>query len=362
MLRAVPPARRGAVFDATYAGRDLTAEAIPDAILEVLPHTRRHAAARRMLALPAIASDTAATRRITAFLPYREALPVLTAAVRSADADERADGYQLLVRCAARTGDPAVLVELLGGLTRIRNERDPVRCQLLSELAAVRPEMFDVASVPLLDDLVVDAIDAWDCSWQTRGAIRRLVYGILTYAVADDQTRPLLSWALDTLELLGEWRYSSMIGDLRRLRRGQEHEVCARMRPFLAAALDRGDAWPLLGVAASLGRRAWQLPELQDLLGRAVEVKEDSAVRRAVDLWLAPPRTRSERVGRLVDRVGCHNCVTVAELGVYAAGSYSLIRPPSTARRVIRWAGRAGFGSSVRGGRSSRLRCGRRSL
>jgi hypothetical protein len=42
----------------------------------------------------------------------------------------------------------------------------------------------------------------------------------------------------------------------------------------------------------------------------------------------------------LVHRVGCQNSVSGPELGVYAAGWYSLIRPPSTVRRVIRVTGR----------------------
>jgi hypothetical protein len=63
-----------------------------------------------------------------------------------------------------------------------------------------------------------------------------------------------------------------------------------------------------------------------------------------------------------IDLAGCQNCVTRSELGVHAAGWYSLICPPRTVRRVIRWAGLAGMGWSGRGGRSSRPRCGRRPL
>jgi hypothetical protein len=54
--------------------------------------------------------------------------------------------------------------------------------------------------------------------------------------------------------------------------------------------------------------------------------------------------------------VGFHNSATGADLGFYAARSYSLIKPPSTARRWIRSRERSATGWSGRGGRSWRLR------
>ena len=66
-----------------------------------------------------------------------------------------------------------------------------------------------------------------------------------------------------------------------------------------------------------------------------------------------------------VDPVGFQNSATSLDLGFYAARSYSLMRPLRTGRRLIRfrdmsgWGGRAGPG---RGGRSWRLRWGRRPL
>jgi hypothetical protein len=60
--------------------------------------------------------------------------------------------------------------------------------------------------------------------------------------------------------------------------------------------------------------------------------------------------------------VGFQNSATGLDLGVYAAGSYSLMRPPRTARRLIRSWVRSAAGWSGRGGRSWRLRWGRRPL
>jgi putative intracellular protease/amidase len=50
------------------------------------------------------------------------------------------------------------------------------------------------------------------------------------------------------------------------------------------------------------------------------------------------------------------------DLGFYAVRSYSLIRTPRTGRRLIRSLARSATGWSGRGGRSCRLRWGRRPL
>jgi hypothetical protein len=268
----------------------------------VLPHGRRHAEARRMLALPAVAAETTARLRCTAFLPYAEVVGVLDEATRSAEAEERAYAYELLVRCAARTGDPTAVTDLLAGLKRIRNEQDPVRSRLLMALAEIRPDLFETAAVGALDGLVRDALDARDCSWQSSNAVVRLVFRVLWQSVAVHDRQPLALWALETLERIGGWRRTPVPVDLRRvLRRGQEHAVFDRLRQRFSDGVRRNDAWSLLVFARSLGKRGWHLPGLQELIGRAAKGSSDAVVTSAVALWLAPPRGRAEKVAQLVD-------------------------------------------------------------
>ena len=64
----------------------------------------------------------------------------------------------------------------------------------------------------------------------------------------------------------------------------------------------------------------------------------------------------------LANLVGFQNLATAPDLGFYAARSYSLMRPPRTGRRLIRSRERSATGWSGRGGRSWRLRWGRRPL
>ncbi|GIJ60119.1 HEAT repeat domain-containing protein [Virgisporangium aurantiacum] len=310
VLHRLPPARREAVFDIANADRDLTTALLSDELLDVLPHARRHAETRRMLALPAVRTEPARTNRFSAFLPYDEAVAALTAATRGADPDERAAAYAGLIRAAAATGDTAAVTDLFTHLGRVRNEQDPVRSVVLHGLAErVRPELYDPEDPRVrdaLDQLVRDALDARDRSYATQSAVHTLIFRVLTATAATTArptAPPLLAWALDSVERLTLWNYAAAGGGgWAALRRGQEHEVFARIRPWLVAAVDRGQPAAALSVARALGRRAWAVTGLQELVKAATRSKQDGIVTQAVHLWLEPPTTRVERAAELVRR------------------------------------------------------------
>jgi len=97
---------------------------------DVAPEDR--AAVRRLAAIGVVATDPPTRLRTAAFLPYEDALPLLDKATRSAEADERAFAYALLVRCAARDGD---LEALIGAWRRYRE----LMAALAEELAEDLP-------------------------------------------------------------------------------------------------------------------------------------------------------------------------------------------------------------------------------
>ena len=97
LLKTVAPADRAELFDAAHADVDRRHARPNDQLLEVLPHDRRVAEIRRLLALPEVAQDEAETLRYTAHLGWSEAEPALSAASRRNLADDRATGYELLV-------------------------------------------------------------------------------------------------------------------------------------------------------------------------------------------------------------------------------------------------------------------------
>ncbi|MQY14704.1 hypothetical protein SRB5_48800 [Streptomyces sp. RB5] len=301
LLKQLPPARRPALLDAATAGQDLTHTMLDPALLDVLPHRRRIAEARRMTdQARASGAHWTVVLRAAAHLPPAEVRDELLAAVSRSDADDRAQAYPLLVRNAALTRDPGAVAVLLTDLQRLRNEQDPVRSAALQALTHVPAACFTAASAEPLTRIATDAVEARDSSWATRRAVRTLALAVLREHAAGGG-RELIGWSLDTLTGLTGHSGGVDIGRLdTALRHGQEHDVVAALRPWLEAGADKADHALTFALVRALGRRAWRMPELQDLLWQAVQYGSDATVRTAVGLWLEQPRGRDERVGRIV--------------------------------------------------------------
>ncbi|MGP4096221.1 hypothetical protein [Nonomuraea sp. KM90] len=300
LLRSVPPSRRDTVFTATMEGVDLSQALLSEDLLNVLPLRRRVAEARRMLGLRVIAEDPYRSLELTAFLPYDEAEPVLRAATRRSEGFDRANGYVHLVACAGRGRDPEIVTRLADALGRLRNEQDPVRLAAAQALGRLPSQLFLAAHVPFLDRLVEDALAARDCSHPTRLALARLAAQVFEQGARQDDAA-LLDYALRVSERLAGHVGTVSLGELTRvLRRGQEAVLVRRLAPFLAAGADRDRHELAFLLAAALGRRGHDLPELQRALERAVHATSQTVAARAIGLWLEPPRTRGERVAALL--------------------------------------------------------------
>ncbi|MGC4790657.1 hypothetical protein ACLQ22_22860 [Micromonospora sp. DT178] len=294
LLAALPPSRRGGLYDAVFADVD-TAARIPDApLMEVLPHAWREREARRVLALDDVRHDEAQVRSWSALLPWPAASAALTPALRAADARDRAVAYELLLAAARRSRDPAAAAEVLTRLDRLRNEQDPVRAVALAELANLAP-LLRADAVEVLTRITADATTTRDASTRTLAALGTLAARVLGRHVDEPA---LLRWALDTLDrLFGGHRLPPLGRFDETLRRGQETLVFARLRGWVEAGMARGQFTALFAVTRALGRRAWHVPELQELLRRATTPGTVAAVvREAVELWLADPGTRAQRV------------------------------------------------------------------
>ena len=279
LLRALPPARRGTVYDAVLAEVDTADDAPGPEVMEALPRDWRYREARRVLSLPRIASQESETVFWSAYLPWAEAVPALTGWLRSPSPIERMAANAFLVQAARHSQDPEVAAELVARLPRLRNEQDPVRASALRGLAGLA-RLLRPGSAGTLTTLVTDALQARDASSQTLGALGNLAVAVLTHH--DDPE--LVRWALHTLDRLPS------LPPLGTLRRGSETLIFARLRDWIVAGCDRGDFDRLFAVARALGRRARNVPELQELLGRAVDAGNTSYVlRQAIELWLDDP-------------------------------------------------------------------------
>ncbi|MEO3765457.1 hypothetical protein [Streptomyces sp. B5E4] len=302
LLRRTPPSRREALFDAAMAERDTARDDFPADLLDALPHRRRAAEARRMAA-QARERDAHPSTVLSAVacLPVAEARGELLAALRRSDADERAHAYRLLVANAARSGHPEDVTSAVRLLAeRLRNDQDPVRSVALRQLAETHPALFTADAADHLHLIAADAIAARDSSPLTRGALRTLAVALLREHAAGGRPE-LVSFSLRTITRLTGHTGGADLGRLdTSLRRGQEHEVFDALEPWLEAGADKVDHGLTFALARALGRRAWEMPKLQEYLWQAVQFGNDATVRTAVSLWLEPHAGRGERVGRLL--------------------------------------------------------------
>ncbi|MGX7671334.1 hypothetical protein [Plantactinospora sp. DSM 117369] len=298
LLDELPPARRGELYDGALAEVNTATRVPATEVMEALPAAVRIREATRLLGLPEIREREDMVRYWSSFLAWPDASAALADALRSGDAGERAQAYGMLVHAARRSRDPQVVAELVDRLGRLHNEQDPVRSAALSALSSVA-RLLTPAAAAGLTRLTTDAVEARDGSAVTTSALSALAADTLQHHVEVPELR---EWALLTIDLVGS---TAQVPVLRRfdvvLRCGQETMVADRLSGWVTAAMERGRYGPLFALTGALGKRAWRVPELQELLHRATgRHSPESVAARAVELWLDNPRGRSDRVEQLL--------------------------------------------------------------
>lgn len=300
LMRACPPSHRGALLQEAFTERSLESLVLSDALMEVLPHMVRSEQAKRMLALREVAADADATLRVSTYLPFAEAWPILEPITKRSDADQRANGYQRLVMCATLSRDRGVFTQMMQHLTRLKNDQDPVRMQATSMLRQVPASRFGDEDAPFLSALAECIVEARDTSWSTRSNLQSVLVDVLiTSAPRPDS--PLFQSALRSLVLLAG-RDGTLPLPYLQDRLPQRH-VAAFIDALLPLAKTRAltDHESLtLSIARSLGRKAWNHAELQTLLETIVFKGKVSGATSAVEFYLANPRFRVKRAEALV--------------------------------------------------------------
>ena len=300
LLHVLPPARRPAVYAGVLGGHDLVELGVPIAVLDELPWGTRQAEARRLLTLRSVESDLVIRLEVTARLPYAEAQPVLGPAAARPLAEDRAQGYQLLCTAAYGSRDPLVIEGLVASFDRLRNEQDVVRAVALNHLARVPARLVTATAADLLAAQVVVAVQARDASPATRAAAQNLSIRLLREGVVADRPRLREAGLHGMRDASGHLDHLALAGIAGSLPRVADQLVLDALMPRIRADERVGTVRVVLQLAQSLGRRAWELPELQDRLGRACKNVDDATAQWAMALWLAPPSTRDERVAELV--------------------------------------------------------------
>ncbi|WOX20657.1 hypothetical protein [Streptomyces solicathayae] len=299
LIAAHPPGRRAAFHEAVLEGRSGTRHLAGPEVLRVLP---REAAAREARRVVAYCQGRPGRRErlleAVACLPVAEAREPLLAATREPVLEEREAAWPRLIRNAARSGDPDAVTTVLADLARLRNEPDPVRCAALNALAALPPRLLTASAAAHLARVAADATQAPDLSAESRRALHALAEAVLREHPDEPALRDV---ALDVLVRLCRIAGAAGLGRLdHALRPGQEALLLAALRPLVEPAVAKADFGLVIALARALGPRAAALPEIQDLLWRAVQEGGDATARTAVGLWLAPAPERDARVERLL--------------------------------------------------------------
>lgn len=296
-LRALPPSRRETVFDAVL-------DAFPDrmwklATLDVLPHAHRHRQAQRHLAR--MRSDADGPASIAPWLPVEDAVSILVpeGRPRQKDGEDRARTWTRWVASVGR--DRRGLDGVLAKVGYLRNEQDPVRLAVMLGLSGIPVSMIRPEHLEALDTLATALLEARDTSHATRNALQVLALRLIV-AWAGDPNDPRFQKGLHWLERLRAHGGALPLPRLDRgLRRGAERPLCDAILGHLRAAAERERGHDVVALASALGERAWALDDLQDLLGVVALTDRETWVRAsAIDRWLGPPRTRDERVARLL--------------------------------------------------------------
>jgi hypothetical protein len=303
LLAALAPSRRAVIFAAVTESVDLGQAQLSSDLLQVLPHAVRIEQTRRMLALPSISENPTLRRRVASHLPFDETFALLQPEVGAPDAGVRSSVYQAVLRSAGYGRRPEEVVQAVTWAAgRIRNDQDTVRLHALQAVVDLPPTLLTDALTESLDTLLTDALASRDASWATRRTLRQLAEQAVVCGAVHD--RPgVLEWGLQAHARLSENTGSlSLYGLVDGLPRGREVEVYDVLRPTIEAAAKRNEFGLALAVAGALGRRAWSLQPLQEVLEQAVWSNQEYTVESACRYWLDAPATRGPRIEQIIAR------------------------------------------------------------
>jgi hypothetical protein len=301
LLADLPPARRSTIFGAVTATVDLSQMALPDELLAVLPKRLRHEQARRLIDLYQD-RDPQQQWQYSAYLPFAEAFALLEPEAGQPEAQARSVVYRAIIDSAGHSREPESMKQALSWATRVRNDQDPVRQAVLDAAASLPPSLLTDLHVDPLQVLLTDALEARDLSWGSRASLNQLAETAVRQGALGNHFA-LLDWGLQAQARLAESSGSvQLYGLIDGLPRGRELAVYAALRPYVEAAAKRQEFELAFAIAEGFGRRGWAIEDLHLVLERAVWSNKEYTVDHAARLWLAPPATRAERVGRIIRR------------------------------------------------------------
>ena len=267
-LHRFPVEQRALLFE-RFRSRWCDVEGVVSSdLVRELPRSLREQEARRHLAMSTLLTRPFFRLQYAAFLPWTEAEALLKPFIHDPEPDLRMRGLSNLIASIRFNRDQAT--EMLQKVMQRRNEQDPVRGVMLTALADLPPGLWTLEQLPLLSQIVEDALNAADLSSATATAIERLVLRILPFHSA---------WAAQQLALLiknrGQLGYHRLD---HYLSNAQVRQIAPDLLPILQAWETRERATHLVKIAVCLGKRLPALGGLVEILERVIQTLPDQYV------------------------------------------------------------------------------------
>ncbi|WP_338541648.1 HEAT repeat domain-containing protein [Paenibacillus tundrae] len=299
VLDTLAPSSRQAMFEAAYPETERKTRLFSTSLLDVLPHQLRDKEAARMLELREIRDDQYQTLEITTRRLIGHARAELEGSVQVSNADERALAYRRLIQSTilSRRG----MGDTLHFLTRVKNDQDPVRFAVISELSNCPAHMFKEEHIEDLTVLIDSVVEARDTSYGTKNVTERLAFDLLREHALEPESR-LFRFALRTFErmVMRDGQFVLFAKDWDSIPSHALEILFDEIYAFATEANKRENDHVVLRMADAFGKAVERLPKLQHLLEQLVKTQKSPA--QAVRHWLAPHKTRDERVRELIDR------------------------------------------------------------
>ncbi|WP_165245528.1 hypothetical protein [Paludisphaera soli] len=253
-------------------------------VLRRLPAATRREEARRVAALPVLATRPLQRLPFVGLMPWDEARSEAKPWLAHPEAENRAAA--LVALCEAARFDRSRLAVLLELVTARRHEQDPVRSAFLGALSSLPPGRWADVHLTGIAQVIRDALDAGDLSPGSVASLGRLVRSLLPFHPA---------WAARQLAEVTRERGCPLWADgaptAEEVRR-----IAPGLTPIADAWLNREDEGRVVALAASVGLRLPDWPDLVGFLERLVRTGRDHTAAAAMALIARHVPAERERV------------------------------------------------------------------